>query len=51
MGGWVSYVVEEKIYVVEVVCKYECIRWDHFGVFCDNLVCVKLCFDNIGVSR
>ena len=25
---WVSYVVQEKMYVVEAICEYECIRWD-----------------------
>ena len=25
LARWVSNVVEEKIYVVEVVCEYECI--------------------------
>ena len=28
LEGWVSYVVEEKIYVIEVVYEYECIRCD-----------------------
>ena len=27
LGGWIVYVVEEKIYVVEEICKYECICW------------------------
>lgn len=29
LGGWVSYVVEEKIYVVEAICEYECICWEY----------------------
>ena len=33
LEGWVSYVVEEKIYVVEAICEYECTCWEHFGAF------------------
>ena len=33
MRGWVSYVVEEKIYALEAICEYECICWEFFGVF------------------
>ena len=29
---WGSYVVEEKIYVVEVICEYECVCWERSGV-------------------
>ena len=25
LEGWVSYVVEEKVYVVEAICEHECI--------------------------
>ena len=28
--------VEEKIYVVEVVCEYKCIGWEWFGVLHDD---------------
>ena len=40
LGGWVSYVVEEKIYVVEAICEYECIRWERFRVFRGYQVCI-----------
>ena len=40
LGGWVSYVVEEKIYVVEAICEYACINWECYGVFCNNQTCV-----------
>jgi hypothetical protein len=43
MRGWVSYVVEEKIYALEAICGYECICWEFFGVFCDDHECVELC--------
>ena len=33
MGGWVFYVVEEKIHVVEAIREYECFHWERFGVF------------------
>lgn len=33
MAGWVSCVVEEKIYDVEAICEYECSCWEPFGVF------------------
>ena len=29
LGGRVSYVVEEKMYVVEATYEYECICWEH----------------------
>ena len=32
LGGWVSYVVEEKICVVESICEYNCICWVCFAV-------------------
>ena len=34
LGGWAPYMVEENIYVVEVIFEYECILWERFGVFC-----------------
>ena len=40
LGGWVSYVVEEKIYVLEAICEYECIQWECFGVFRGDQECV-----------
>lgn len=40
MGGWVSYVIEEKVYVVETICEYECIHWGRFGVFRGDIECV-----------
>jgi hypothetical protein len=40
LGGWVPYVVEEKIYVVETTCEYGCIRCEHFGVFHNDHECV-----------
>ena len=40
LGGWVSYVVEEKIYDVEVICDYECIHWEHFVEFYIDQECV-----------
>ena len=30
LGGWISYVVEKKIYAIGVI--YECNHWDHFGI-------------------
>ena len=36
LGGWVSYMVEEKIDVVKTICEYECINMEHFGVFCND---------------
>ena len=36
LATWASYVVEENIYANEVICEYECIRWEHFGVLCGN---------------
>ena len=33
LGEWVSYVLEEKIYVIEAIYDYECIHWECFGVF------------------
>jgi hypothetical protein len=38
--GWVSYVVEEKIYVVEAFYKYKCICWEHFGVIHGDRDCI-----------
>ena len=40
LEGWVSNVVQKKIIVVEVVCKYECICWEHFGVFHGDHDCI-----------
>ena len=40
MGGWVFYMVEEHVYVVEVICEYECIRWEHFGVLHGDQECI-----------
>ena len=40
LGGWVSYVVEEKIYVVEAICEYECFHREHLSVFRGNKECV-----------
>jgi hypothetical protein len=51
LGGWVSYVVEEKIYVVKENYEYESIQWEHFGVFRINHDFVRLCFERVGESR
>ena len=40
LGGWVSYVVEAKIYAIEAICKYECICWERFGVLCGDHECI-----------
>ena len=37
---WVLYVVEDKIYVVEAICEYECIHWERLGVLYDDQKCV-----------
>ena len=37
---WILYVVEDKIYVVEAICEYECIHWERLGVLCDDQKCV-----------
>ena len=40
LGRWLSYVVEKKIYIVEATCEYECMCWEHFGVFLGDQICV-----------
>jgi hypothetical protein len=40
LGGWVSYVLEEKIYVVEAICEYECFHWEHLSVFHGDQECI-----------
>ena len=40
LGVWVSYVVEEKIYVIEAICEYGCIYWERFDVFRGNQKCI-----------
>ena len=40
LGGWVSYVIEEKIYGVEDICEYGCVCWERFGVFYGYHECV-----------
>ena len=44
LGGWVSFVVPKKTYVIEVVC----IHWEHL-VFHGDHECVQLCFRNWGI--
>ena len=39
MGGWVLYVVEDNMYVVEVVCEYECFRWERLVCSMATIIC------------
>lgn len=44
LGGWVFYVVEEKICVVKAIYEYECIRWK-FGIIMVCSITIKSAYN------